>query len=122
MNSYLKKFFILFSLILISSCQILPNQSQDTQVLPEANNSQILKDKKINADEEKKKINITVEEISGNNKGKSTAINKVITRNKFEKIFEQTLGEKFNSAKIEIIKGEHCEPLKMNEMVHLLEG
>jgi hypothetical protein len=115
MKSFIKKFFILFALIFISNCQILPNQSQDTQIPPSANNPQIINDKKINTDEEKKIINITDEEISSNNKSKSAAINKVIIRNKFEKIFEQTLGEKLNSTKIEIIRGDNCEPLKTNE-------
>ena len=115
MKSPFKKFFILFLLIFITNCQILPNQSQDTQIPSSANNPQIIKDKKINTDEEKKTISITAEETSSNNKSKSAAINKVITRNKFEKIFEQTLGEKLNSAKIEIIRGDTCEPLKTNE-------
>jgi hypothetical protein len=115
MKSIFKKFFILFALIFVSNCQTLPNQSQDTQIPPSANNPQIINDKKINTDEEKKAINITSEETSSNNKSKSTTINKVIVRNKFEKIFEQTLGEKLNSAKIEIIRGDNCEPLKTNE-------
>jgi hypothetical protein len=115
MKSFIKKFFILFALIFISNCQILPNQSQDTQIPPSANNPQIIKDKKINTDDEKKTIIVTSEEISSNNKSKSTASNKLIARNKFEKIFEQTLGEKLNSTKIEIIRGDNCEPLKTNE-------
>ena len=115
MKNSFKSFIILFSFIFISNCQILPNQSQDVQIPPVADNPQIIKDKKINTDEEKKTIVITSDETSSNNKSKSAAINKVITRNKFEKIFEQTLGEKLNSAKIEIIRGDTCEPLKTNE-------
>ena len=115
MKNSFKSFIILFSFIFISNCQILPNQSQDVQIPPVADNPQIIKDKKINTDEEKKTIVITSDETSSNNKSKSAAINKVITRNKFEKIFEQTLGEKLNSSKIEIIRGDTCEPLKTNE-------
>jgi len=114
MKSIFKKFYILFLFLFISHCQTITNQTAEIQIPPNANNPQIIKDKKINTDDEKKTIIVTSEEISSN-KSKSTASNKLIARNKFEKIFEQTLGEKLNSTKIEIIRGDNCEPLKTNE-------
>lgn len=115
MNRIFKKFYILFLFVLISHCQIMTNQTKETQIPPLADNPQIAKDQKIEADNEKKTIAITPEETLKNNKNKSIASNIPVTRNKFEKIFEQTLGEKLNSAKIEVIRGDDCEPLKINE-------
>lgn len=113
MRSFFTKFIILLLVLSVAHCQILSNQSKDGQVSTSTNNPQTTKDKKINAGEEEK-IMITIpEETFSSNKRKSTTRDSLVAKNKFEKIFEQTLGEELNFAKIEIV--EPCEPLKTNE-------
>jgi hypothetical protein len=115
MKSIFKKFYILFLFVFISHCQTITNQTAEIQIPPHTNNAQIINDKKSESDNKDNSITITSEENSKNTKNKSVASNTLIARNKFEKIFEQTLGEKLNSSKIDVIKGDNCEPLKTND-------